>query len=97
MDYSFRLSGLVQAAAGNGEAELNALVEFCCEVLESGQCDDRLVAQCIQAMANAARTDIGRQEVLAKAQVVLGKEWQTKALAENYLIEICRFVLFNNG
>merc|ERR550519_1727441 len=43
-------------------------------------------------MANAARSDIGRQEVLAKSQVVLGKEWQAKALAENYLIEICRLL-----
>merc|ERR550519_660770 len=43
-------------------------------------------------MANAARSDIGRQEVLAKSQVVLGKEWQAKTLAENYLIEICRLL-----
>merc|ERR1719402_1936036 len=43
-------------------------------------------------MANAARTDIGRQEVLAKSEVVLGRDWQAKALAENYLIEICRIL-----
>merc|ERR1719508_146551 len=43
-------------------------------------------------MANAARTDIGRQEVLVKSDVVLGRDWQAKVLVENYLIEICRLL-----
>lgn len=92
MDDSSRLSSLVQAASSNGEHELSALVDFCSGVLQSEQLNDGLATQCIQAMANAARNDIGRQEVLAKSAHVLAKEWQEKALVDNYLIEMCRLL-----
>jgi len=83
---------LVAAASSNGEAQLAALVDFCYNELQSGIPGFPFATKYIEAMANAARNDIGRQEVLGKSRAVLDKDWHVNALKDNFLIEICRFL-----